>query len=337
MTLVTIYYDTAFRFECELNIDYLKLGDAIYVNENTKEVALHPKKKFEKYYIGHIAKKSCVIQVHDGSLNIEGEVDYIFGELNGHFVENKVSKNVVQKSVMYSANKIRSKQLHKTRELECQQFRKWVRVLNRMDLCRILMNPDVGRGLSSHWSPLIEYHCLTCFDLLGQKERYTDFGGWIKGSKYKSERDNVLIPTNTAQDKIAELYHSEYQRLYGVKNSFFNFIDNILDKNHLNELLNSIRIYQNGINDDTSEFGNEADKKKYLYEVRNLYTHNLEAQFGVHPDSFPSGIPNAWNCRKQIINQGSFNTYAVYGWPNTLINTVMNGLKRQIEQYSEYN
>lgn len=336
MALATIHYDNNLRFESELNIDDLKMGGPIYVNGNTKEVSLQPKRKYKQYYIEHIARGSRYVKIHNGEYDTFDDVEYIFGELEIFFGEGKVSIDIVQKAIMYSAKNIRPRRMHKTKEIQSQLFKKWKRVLGRMNLCQRLKNPDVGKALFCHWSPLIEYHCLTCFDLLGQKERYAEFGEWIKSSDYKSERENVDVPNNISQVGIAELYYSEYQKIYGVKNSFFNFIDNVLDRNDLEVLLNSIKIEKTGINIDVYELANKEEKKKYLYALRNLYTHNLDAQGGVHPNLFQSEMSNRWVSRKQIINQIDFHTYSVYGWPDMLISTVMNGLKNQIEQYAQF-
>ena len=334
MYLVTVHFDDKVRFECELNLKGLKLGDILYVNSNTSEATLKPKKNFNKYYINHIANKSRYINLHNGLYNTFDDVERIFNELDSFFEKNEITKELVQKAVTNSASNIRPKQMHKTNEIQSQQFKKWVRVIDRINLCERLMHPDVGRELFSHWSSLIEYHCLTCFDLLGQKEGYADFGRWIRSSDYKADRERVVVPENTDYDKVSEIYYSEYQRRYGVKNSFFNFLDNILNKDDVEILFSSIRIEKTGINNDEYQLGDELEKKKYLYALRNLYTHNLDAQGGVHHELAAARMADNWVYRKQIINQRDFNTFSVLNWPDILMFIVMTGLKRQVTQYA---
>ncbi len=67
--------------------------------------------------------------------------------------------------------------------------------------------------------------------------------------------------------------YAEYQKIYGVKTSFYRFIDEILMEEAREQLLLSVRIEQKK---EGSVFIDDAIKKKaFLYESRNLFTHHL--------------------------------------------------------------
>ncbi|MBD0333160.1 MAG: hypothetical protein ICV66_10925 [Chitinophagaceae bacterium] len=128
--------------------------------------------------------------------------------------------------------------------------------------------------------PVSEYLSLTCFDLLGQKASWLSFDQWLVSEKRKHERNSILSAiTEMDYIKKTSLIYSEYQAIYGVKNSFIYFIDNVLDKTHREALFSSIQIeiYNDYPNDILSvAFGTENDKKKYLYSIRNNFTHKAE-------------------------------------------------------------
>ncbi|MBC7472441.1 MAG: hypothetical protein H7196_04260 [candidate division SR1 bacterium] len=125
--------------------------------------------------------------------------------------------------------------------------------------------------------PVSEYLSLTCFDLLGQKTSWLSFDQWLVSGKRKKERDAIIsVITETDYIKKTSLIYDGYQAIYGVKNSFFNFIENLLDKTRREALFSSVQIkiydgYPNNLLSFT--FGIEEDKKKYLYSIRNNFTH----------------------------------------------------------------
>jgi hypothetical protein len=125
--------------------------------------------------------------------------------------------------------------------------------------------------------PVSEYLTLTCFDLLGQKVDWMTFDQWIDSGKKKEERDQIISKIElTNFIEASKTLYREYQLLYGVKNSFYNFIDEILDKRHQELLFSSIKIevfddYPNNVL--SKYFADNEEKKKYLYSIRNNFTH----------------------------------------------------------------
>jgi hypothetical protein len=131
---------------------------------------------------------------------------------------------------------------------------------------------------------LITYLILTCFDQLGQPViGWIFYPSWLTSNKYSDEVNNSLerIKDNLESQsflKNSEALYMEYHKIYGVKNSFYRFIEEVLPGSVSRRLFNNIMIerYKNGQR--ISDWPNKKDdevKKKWLFKTRNDYTHNL--------------------------------------------------------------
>lgn len=130
-----------------------------------------------------------------------------------------------------------------------------------------------------YYPQLITYLRLTCFDHLGQPVKYSNFENWLKSKKQKakSEKIEVLEAIESSDPiEIAKTIFSGYQVIYGSKNSFFNFINNVISSNQRASLTNSIQIRITNDNSPTlkGRTHTDADKLTYLYRIRNDFTHN---------------------------------------------------------------
>jgi len=145
---------------------------------------------------------------------------------------------------------------------------------------------------------LVTYLLLTCFDRLGQERSFTALSDWLKSKKqrHKVERDRVLdsLPPDATPLDAACALVDEYQFLYGVRNAFYQGINNLSEKGK-QELFSSINLSRNpqyGSMPGTSTPGYplqdanlERDLKlKYLYDKRNRFTHRLDQY---HSSSIP--------------------------------------------------
>jgi len=166
-----------------------------------------------------------------------------------------------------------------------------IKVNNRLLLIRDLINQlhtTANPTQMSTYPGLITYLLLTCFDQLGQdKKGHSFFPDWIRSSKIKKERDEIISKVAKEEDPsdedgnanlnfIDKVYRG-YHKIYGNKNSFMNFIDNLLSEDERTELFSQVKIEAT-----KSENGHiikiretNEDVKKWLYETRNNYTHNL--------------------------------------------------------------
>lgn len=133
---------------------------------------------------------------------------------------------------------------------------------------------------------LITYLLLTCFDQLGQPTPgWIDFSGWLKSKRTKTEVDSIidslkskgLLSGHIRESMLA--IHKEYQNIYGVKHSFFRFVNEVLPAKMKKFLLDNIKINREAkdgveLEERTGEELNEL-KLKWLYATRNDYTHSL--------------------------------------------------------------
>lgn len=194
------------------------------------------------------------------------------------------------------------------------------------------------------YTALRYYLVLTCFDILGQPNDWKDFQSWLISKKSKKERDSI-IEKNGNKDKIdlIKLVHSEYSEIYGVKNSFYKFIREIISKENQQKLFDSIAtsieispdiITKDGVRSSMGKsiILEKTHKEKFLFEIRNSFTHKGISiginMTGLHDFDKPIPYPPDWNPKwlfnpilKKKIN-GDTIWFKVRRWPFVLIEIV---------------
>lgn len=151
-------------------------------------------------------------------------------------------------------------------------------------------NPyEVQYPLYKNYHGLKIYLALTCFDILGQTEEWLDFNSWLICKKI-----NIVKERNSIIDNIVFCnpphyivkVQNEYNKLYGVKNSFFYFVNHIISEENRNILFESIsnqeiisesKILEDGTYIPAIGGGNitltDELKLKFLFQLRNSFTH----------------------------------------------------------------
>lgn len=211
---------------------------------------------------------------------------------------------------------------------------------------------------------LVVYLLLTCFDRLGQYQKYVSFTDWLKSNKavYVSERNTVLtsLPSDSSPVETARKLTEAYQDIYGVKNSFYQGILN-LPEDAKEKLLKSVSLTFNpeygmhGPNVSTPSFPLEDKKKelqlklKYLYNKRNRFTHRLDQY---HSSSIPftseKVVQNgaSWGAsfrdsqlsymgvhqEHEKLNSGGANVYTIRDWPFVLFETLYSAIGIQFDR-----
>lgn len=165
------------------------------------------------------------------------------------------------------------------------KVRSLLEVFERMELIELLERESKSKNSEFQkkysYPPLITYLKLTCFDQLGSKANYKSYDGWIK-SKTNLERDDLINSSENKLDLLKDV-SKEYIKLYGVKNSFFNFLDEIIPKEEKEKLMKCIIITSVYTTKNVYEIidyegdSSTSDKSKYLYKIRNNFTHNTYA------------------------------------------------------------
>jgi hypothetical protein len=181
--------------------------------------------------------------------------------------------------------------------------RKLLQTHERMELTDHLMKSISSDFITRYEYPkLITYLRLTCFDLLGQPSDWMIYSDWITSKSKEHERDAIIGKISYKNElEFAYKTFDEYQQLYGVKNSFFRFLNEILPKNHRNDLLNhiNIRIEEGHTNIIKLHETTLKDKENYLFTIRNDYTHKVYGTSGIH--GFKSKYADKdWHFRETI-------------------------------------
>lgn len=190
-----------------------------------------------------------------------------------------------------------------------------------------------------HFDSLRNYLLLTCFDVLGQPEGWVSFEKWLVSTSLEQERKGALdqISNNGSPIEVSKAVYRVYSALYGMRKSFYRFLDEILTDDQLETLMFSIKIRRIDIakNQEIGVIESSKKKKEFLFETRNRYTHSAIESGDPAPGLFPdSGKPEVidgkmmwgyksihWKTRKAERIE-----YSVRKWPDVLIELVEAGL-----------
>lgn len=141
---------------------------------------------------------------------------------------------------------------------------------------------------------LVIYLLLTCFDLLGQLNEYRTFKEWLESNspEHEAQRGEVVSCLNGSESpaELSLAFAKAYDRRFGVRNSFFEGIEN-LSQSGRDLLLDSIYVFEDKewkkrsastspgvIPSNRPEEELRKLKLSFLFTKRNRFTHSLEQQ-----------------------------------------------------------
>jgi hypothetical protein len=187
-----------------------------------------------------------------------------------------------------------------------------------------------------YFDALMYYLLLTCFDLLGQPTEWLSFSEWLQSSKKIAERKMALatIPEGSDAIAITQHFNKAYQKIYGVKTSFYSFVSNELTDDERVELYRNIEIVR-GIKDGDPNTSYPAlgyindDKKKldFLFSLRNKFTHSAitmgSPNAGISPFAYTAIEENGKLLKGYVeihreSKNGEWLIYQVRDWPFVL-------------------
>lgn len=245
-------------------------------------------------------------------------------------IEGRIDSAAVRKALDRFADEIRPHRMHTTAELERSSLSVVFTVLERLDVVNRLKAPACKQEIAGYQSSLISYLLLTCFDRLGQPADWVPFGSWLESSRHKTERDMVLSEIDHEPDFLerCKLLHARYTELYGVKSSFYRFVNEVLSGATRGLLFCTVEI-------DTCTYPPEflaqqvtsdQEKLKYLFKRRNDYTHRA----GYEP---PGGdwLGRSYCNPMQEFGNSSWKSIRTIGWPDILEVVVKDGLAAYLE------
>ncbi len=244
-------------------------------------------------------------------------------------IEQYITLEEVDSALRKFANTVQDEQPRITAELEDHPLSVVFSVLERLSDCRRLNEASPIAGLVKPLipDPLVVYLYLTCFDRLGQPVNWIEFGSWLKSSKHRKERDEILFDANEQdlRTAVGQIY-AKYNAIYGMRSSFFNFLRNLLPPEIRRELLDSIeRVTMWQVQDKKAQEATDREKEGYLVKRRNDYTHKA----GFRP---PAGewLGGGFSSPDTEYEENSFTNTRTNGWPSVLEKTVRVGLARYL-------
>lgn len=211
---------------------------------------------------------------------------------------------------------------------------------------------------------LVIYLLLTCFDRLGQGESYISLGGWLESSqkKYNQEKQRIIESLSPQPNflEIARELSKGYNSIYGVRNAFYSGVLN-LPEEFREKLFDSIDIrYQPNFDPNVSARSYEIEdpklsmelKLKYLFELRNRFTHSLNQYQTLSTPSISQVGSKSNACwyatvidnkrikyatsgnETKLLEDGTAHMYALKAWPFVLFESIYGGIGIDFERTS---
>ncbi len=307
---------------------HLRLGSVVYVEFSPKQepIAVSSQERLGTvpYSVKWIAPSEWYVQLTQG-LKLSPDFSQRIQDEIGAYI----SRNDIDVTLARFASRVRMEHLYKTKELAKNPRTLIYTVLERLDVCSRIKQPEVEKALFAYHEPLVSYLYLTCFDRLGQPADWETFGEWLVSSSKMPERETALTKISPGLDQVgvAVALHSHYSTLYGVRSSFFRFLREIIPPEVRRELLDSMEIRRLKNPPDLADLAPATDeeKEKYLFKRRNDYTHQADFKPSAGP---PLG--RSYSNHVQEFHAEDWTDTSTNNWPEILNKVVRIGLARYL-------
>lgn len=342
-----IFFIKGKRIPIMYNRDQLRVGTKVYVIFDLDGNAIDFSQSYKEggipFSVNWISPSEWVVLLDD-QYNIE-KIELGYRKKLEKYLYSYLDKSIIEEALKEACKDIRLEYQYKTDEIRKSRIGKINAIISRFDLIETLQ--EIPRTiLWSHQTPLTVYLILTCFDLLGQPESWLDFENWLNSKKEKhiQERQQAFTFITNESDNIEQCIniHNYYTELYGMRRSFYRFITDILPDKMKECLLASIDISIASLpprSFDTKNAG-EKEKIKYLFYIRNSYTHSAQSPSGLPIKGLPEfkdKTKEYWNVIDQIFEENCWKTIMVKEWPDILYETVKVGLAEYLKQIANMN
>jgi hypothetical protein len=337
-----IFFIQGKRIPTMYNRNQLRVGAKVYVSfdldGNAIEFSPAYREEDKPFSVNWISPSEWVV-ILDEPYNIE-KIPLGFRNKIEKYLDGYLEPSIIEEALKKACKDIRLEHQYKTDEIRKSRIGKIYAIIGRFDLIETLH--ELPRTiLWSHQTPLSVYFILTCFDLLGQPDGWLDFGNWLNSKKEKhlQERQKGFNGIKNGSENIEQhmKIHNYYIELYGMRRSFYRFITDILPDKMKDRLLASIDISIASLppsNFETKNAG-EKEKIKYLFYIRNSYTHSAQSPSGFPikgREKFKDETKEYWDVIEQIFEENCWKTIMVKEWPDILYETVKVGLAEYLKQ-----
>ena len=305
----------------------LRLGCTVHVAAAPNgefEFSSTPTRGSEPYEVLWIAPSEWWVNLSKGWVLPPRHIDAVTEALDGYTTRDQVelALGVVAKDIRWGRGYL-------TTEYTRSRVNQFVATAQRLDMVAQISRLQAIEVLGLHRDGLRVYLLLTCFDTLGQPASWMPFDEWVLRSS-----DGTKAGDNDQRTEAARLYR-EWQSTHGVRNSFHNFVDTILPAFAVNELLDSLTINISDLPPGPN--GREAtnsEKLRYLFELRNRYTHRAEFLMG-WPSELPAQEAASYMIREQSVGMHDWRSVMTRNWPGILERTVKIGFARMIASLAQ--
>lgn len=314
------------RYEAEFDRSRLRLGTLVYVEDRQTGPRFFskPTPSSRPHAVSWIAPSDWYVLLTRGYRLQDSDLDKLVSAVGSYATADDV-RAACDKSI----REMPIEELYLTRTREQSLLGQLMTVADRLELVQRLSISKSPALLVDQYEPLVVYLMLTCFDVLGQPAQWRDFRSWLNGK----EASKVSLAGSSPIEQSKQLYEAWAER-YGVRNSFYRFMNEVLPPDALVRLLASIEylILSNPPDLIDQQNGDDEKKKRWLFEVRNRFTHSAQINRGYHADVF--GKPRPSQERKQTrFGRQSWEVINVEDWPRRIIETVQCGLAAKIKSY----
>jgi len=272
------------------------------------------------------------------TLASELPIDHGLIELIKQFLDGGISHATIHKAVQKVVGSTPLKDVHTTDAIARSPLGTIRNVIYRVRLSQKLANPTAYASLFPHQSGLQEYLLLTCFDQLGQSTYWVSFIDWLSSTSDRiiQERSSACISPTASGEEIAKAFLVHYNKLYGTRTAFKQFIRKMLPNEIRRRLLDSIQLITTTLDDFKIITRNEDKEDKYkedfLYKMRNDFTHSgISHTFLTHhPQELPIPLVDTTVHMRTYITRRHRESFGVKDWPHILEISVIHGLIRFI-------
>ena len=205
------------RIEYQYDRSKLRLGGRVFVVSDAagRPVLFSPDPLAgaDEYYVQWISRSEWYVPLHRPPKTYPKLVASLSAEL-GELLEAGLAESAVR----ILAARVRPAHLFKTSEMRRNPVAALANVCSRLDLCRLLRQPEVERGLGPHHQPLVTYLLLTCFDRLDQAPDWLAFEHWLRSRRHAAEREAAAadIPPGLDPISAARILHESWNARHGA-------------------------------------------------------------------------------------------------------------------------
>jgi hypothetical protein len=314
------------RCEAKYDRSRLRLGALVHVEDRQGEPKFFgkPTTSSVTYAVSWIAPSDWYVVLTRGYQFRAPDLDKLLKAVGGYATEDEV-RAACDKCI----REMPIEELYLTKTREQSLLGQLMTVADRIDLVKRLSSAESSKLLLDQYEPLVVYLMLTCFDVLGQPAQWRDFRSWLDGK----EAAAASLTGSSPVEQSKRLYE-DWSGRYGVRNSFYRFMNEVLPPEALERLLASIE-YLTLSNPPVIRRQKDGDdkKKRWLFDVRNRFTHSAQVNKGYHSAMFGELPPG--KAQKQVrFGRESWEVVTVDDWPQRVIEAVQCGLSAKIKGYA---